>query len=598
MRETVRKILRLNTPEDNRKLVLLVFINIGSSIVGLAGIASVMPFVALVSHPDSIFKKWYLSTVYYYLDFQSTHDFIIFMGIALFLVFVISNLVLAFSMWYNIGFTRQVSYNLSRSLLSYYLTQKYEFFLRRNSSDLVKNIFSEVGQVTNHIIKPWIELIAKGLLSVCIVIFLIIVSPGAAFLAVLLMGGLYAIIYLFIRRRVTKAGVKRVRTNKNRFSAANEVFGGIKDVKLLGKEQIYNDRFSKAAYKYESTLATVQVLSHLPRYFLEIVAFGGIILLVLALFIISGNIENILPLIALYTFAGYRLMPSLEAVFKSLTSMRGSDASLDLLYREIEEYRIQDNSSFSHNDNSRISFNDKVELNNIVFYYKGLDKAIINNVSLDIKANTTIGFVGHTGCGKTTTVDIILGLLKARSGDLLVDGIAITEDNLRGWQNQLGYVPQQIYLADDTITSNIAFGVPEKDIDIDAVKQAADIANIKTFIEEELPEKYNTVVGERGVRLSGGQKQRIGIARALYHDPSVLVFDEATSALDNITEAAVMEAIDNIMGTKTIIMIAHRISTVRKCDVIYYMDKGNIVAHGTYEELVNTCEEFRRVAGE
>jgi len=598
MRETIRKIIRLNTPEDNKRLILLIIINIVASIVGVAGIASIMPFVSLISSPDKIYTKWYLSEVYYYFNFQSTHDFIIFTGVAILSVFVVSNAILAFAMWYNIKFARIVTYHLSRTFLSYYLSQKYEFYLKRNSSELVKNLLSEVANVTTHVIKPGIELISKGILSISIIIFLIAVSPGTAFVIVLVLGGMYALIYMLIRRVITRAGYKKVKANRIRFGAANEVFGGIKDVKLLGKEHIYHERFSRAEYKFETTHATVQVLSHMPKYVLETIAFGGILLFVLSLFVISGNIEDVLPLIALYTFAGYRLLPSLEAVFKALTSMRGSHASLELLYNEIENFHVEKDPKFQKNDKIRIPFNEQIELKNIIFYYAGLDKAIINDVSLSVKANTTIGFVGHTGCGKTTTVDIILGLLKARSGDLLVDGIAITEENLRGWQNQLGYVPQQIYLADDTITRNIAFGVPEKEIDMDAVKQAAGIANIKIFIEEELPEKFNTIVGERGVRLSGGQRQRIGIARALYHDPSVLVFDEATSALDNITEAAVMEAIDNIMGTKTIIMIAHRISTVRKCDAIYYMDKGNIIAHGTYEELVNSCEEFRRVAGE
>ncbi len=598
MLKTLKKVLRLFTAKDRRKFILLLFVNITSSFVGLAGIASIMPFVALVSNPESVFKNKYLSMAYHYFKFTDLHSFIIFSGVSILIIFVFSNIVLAYSLWFNIGFTRRVSFNLTKTLFSYYISQEYEFFLKRNSSDLVKNIFSEVGHVINHVIKHGVELISKGILSFFIVVFLVFMSPSAAFLVVAVLGGMYALIYIFIRKRITKSGVDRVKTNKDRFTAANEAFGGIKDVKLLGKESVYLTRFSNAAFGYESTLAVVQVLSHIPKYALETIAFGGMLLLVISLFMINGDLENVLPLIALYTFAGYRLMPSLEIVFKAFASIRGSSASLNLLYKEIEKSKADHVPVSDKPDKSRISFNEKLDLKNIVFYYKGFDKSIINDISLSVKANSAIGFVGHTGSGKTTTVDIILGLLKPRSGELLVDGVPVVEENMRSWQNQMGYVPQHIYLADDTITRNIAFGIPDSEIDMDAVIRAAGIANIKSFIESDLPEKYNTVVGERGVRLSGGQRQRIGIARALYHDPSVLVFDEATSALDNLTEAAVMDAIDNIMGTKTIIIIAHRITTVKKCDTIYYMEKGSIIAQGTYDELIATSEEFRRVAGE
>jgi ABC-type bacteriocin/lantibiotic exporter with double-glycine peptidase domain len=452
--------------------------------------------------------------------------------------------------------------------------------------------------VIAHVIKPGLDMIAKGLMSFFIALFLVYMSPFVAFAVVAVLGGMYGLIYLLIRKKISRIGIVRIRANTERFKTVGEVFGGIKDVKLLGKEQVYLTHYSRVALKFESVQATLQVLTQMPKFALETIAFGGILLLVISLFVISGEIQNVLPLIALYTFAGYKLMPAIETIFKALAGIRGSIASLDLLYKEIENYKTYKTEGDEDYDHSRIPFKRSLELNNIIFTYKGMDIPVIDKMTLSIKANTTVGFVGPTGCGKTTTIDIILGLLNPQTGKVLVDGVPVVKNNLRSWQNQLGYVPQQIYLLDDTIISNIAFGVPDDKIDMEAVIRAAGIANIQSFIENELPGGYKTVVGERGVRLSGGQRQRIGIARALYYDPAVLVFDEATSALDNITEAAVMDAIDNIMGTKTIIIIAHRLTTVKKCDAIYYMEKGKVIAQGTYDELIESSEEFRRVAGE
>ena len=598
MPKTVRKVLKLLSKGDKKKLVLLLFVDIISSIVGLAGIASIMPFVAIVSNPEFVFKNKYLSAIYHFLNFGNINEFIIFTGIAILLIFVFSNIILALSAWFNISYTRSISYNLSRSLLRYYLTQQYEFFLKRNSSDLIKNIFSEVGLVIGQVIKPGLELIAKGLMSLFIALFLVYMSPGVAFVVVAVLGGIYGLVYLFIRKKITKSGIVRVRTNKERFTSASEVFGGIKDVKLLGKEQVYLTRYSKVALEFETVQATVQVLTQMPKFALETIAFGGILLLVISLFVIGGEIQNVLPLIALYTFAGYKLMPAVETIFKALAGIRGSIASVDLLYKEIENYKAYETEGDEDHDYSRLPFKQRLELNDIIFAYKGMDIPVIDKMTLSIKANTAVGFVGATGCGKTTTIDIILGLLNPQTGKLLVDGVPVVKENLRNWQNQLGYVPQQIYLLDDTIIRNIAFGVPDDEIDMEAVVRAAGIANIQSFIENELPCGYKTIAGERGVRLSGGQRQRIGIARALYYDPAVLVFDEATSALDNITEAAVMDAIENIIGTKTIIIIAHRLTTVKKCDAIYYMEKGKVMAQGTYDELIESSEAFRRVAGE
>jgi len=307
---------------------------------------------------------------------------------------------------------------------------------------------------------------------------------------------------------------------------------------------------------------------------------------------ITGNITNVLPIIGLYAFAGYRLMPALQKIYSSFTALRFVGPSLDSLHKDLRN--LKPNIQKEYKDSLRLNKN--ICLKNIHYNYPNSSKTVLKNINLNIPANKTIGLVGATGSGKTTTIDIILGLLEAQKGTLEVDGEIINTNNKRAWQQSIGYVPQQIFLSDNTISANIAFGVNIHDINQKAVEHAAKIANLHEFVINELPQKYQTFVGERGIRLSGGQRQRIGIARALYHKPTVLILDEATSALDNLTEQAIMNALSNSTNNITKILVAHRLRTVRDCDIIYLFDKGQLKEHGTFEELIKKSDEFRKSA--
>jgi ABC-type bacteriocin/lantibiotic exporter with double-glycine peptidase domain len=334
------------------------------------------------------------------------------------------------------------------------------------------------------------------------------------------------------------------------------------------------------------------VLNQVPRFALEAVAFGGMLLIVLFFMTITGDITKVLPIIALYAFAGYRLIPALQKIYISFTSLHYVGPALDSLYNDLKH--LKPNIQNRHKDS--IKLNNNICLKNIHYSYPNSSKTALKNINLIIPANKTIGLVGATGSGKTTTIDIILGLLEAQQGTLEVDGTVINLDNIRAWQRSIGYVPQQIFLADNTVSSNIAFGVNIDDINQEAVEKAAKIANLHEFIVNELPLKYQTTVGERGIRLSGGQRQRIGIARALYHKPKILVLDEATSALDNLTEKSVMNAIKFLEDDITKILVAHRLSTVKYCDNIYLFDKGELKSEGTFEELIKISDDFRESA--
>jgi ABC-type multidrug transport system fused ATPase/permease subunit len=333
----------------------------------------------------------------------------------------------------------------------------------------------------------------------------------------------------------------------------------------------------------------------IPKFALETIAFGGLLLIVLYLLYTRRGLSLVLPLIGLYTFAGYRLLPALQAIFWGAAQVRFNGAALDVL-RDVSSAPYNSVREVDLNGGTALPFNSVLELKGVTFYYPGTDAPVIEDLNLSIRSGSSVAFVGRTGSGKTTIADLILGLLSPSAGCIRADDVEITDENRSQWQRNLGYVPQEIYLTDDTVARNIALGIPDERIDIVAVQRAAQVAKIHDFIVNELPEGYQAKVGERGIRLSGGERQRVGIARALYQNPGVLVLDEATSALDGATEEAVFHTIESVGRARTLIIVAHRLTTVRHCDVLYVVEAGRIVARGKYDELMMSCPEFRRLA--
>lgn len=589
---TIKKILFLLTPPERKRAGLLLGMILIMAMLDMVGVASIMPFMAVLANPELVQTNTFLNGAFTKLGFTDPQKFLFVLGIFVFLLLVTTLAFKALTTYAQLRFTLMREYSIGKRLVEGYLHQPYSWFLSRHSADLGKNILSEVNTVINDAVNPMMLLIAQGAVTVALLVLLILVDPQLALIAGLTLAASYAIIFKGTRGFLARIGDERVKANQKRFTALSEAFGASKEVKVGGLEQTYIKRFSDPAQIYARHQATASIISQLPRFALEAIAFGGMLLVVLYLIAQRGSFVGALPVIALYAFAGYRLMPALQQIYSAATQLRFAGPALDILHAELMSLQ----QSYSSPRHATIPLNQTITLNHIQYRYPNAPHLALKNLSLTIPAKSTVGLVGATGSGKTTTVDLILGLLIAQDGRLEVDGQPITEENQHAWQRSIGYVPQQIYLVDDSVAANIAFGLDAKDIDQEAVVNAAKIANLHEFVTKELPLQYQTTVGERGVRLSGGQRQRIGIARALYHNPQVLILDEATSALDNLTEQAVMEAVHNLGNEITIILIAHRLSTVKACDIIFLLEQGELKGQGTFEDLMQVNEQFRAMA--
>jgi ABC-type multidrug transport system fused ATPase/permease subunit len=452
-----------------------------------------------------------------------------------------------------------------------------------------------VNEVILHCMLPAMKLLAQGAVAVFLIALLLAAQPVAALTAAALIGGVYAIVYAVARRRLTRMGVQRKQAQIEKHKVTGEAMGGVKDVKLLGLEEVFVRRFDRPAKRAAVASAAVSVASEAPRNALRAIMLGGILFFVIFMLVRGdGDLSELLPLLGLYAFAGLRLLPALQQIYMALTHMRFARPVLDKLHADVMEHAAAPEEA-PPPDAPALRLRERLELVDLHYAYPKAERGALAGLDLAVPAKTTVGIVGGTGAGKTTAVDVILGLLRPQKGAVVVDGVEVTDALVRGWQKSIGYVPQQIFLTDDTVTANIAFGIDPARVDRAAIERAARVAELHDFVTKDLPQGYDTMLGERGVRLSGGQRQRIGIARALYHDPDVLVLDEATSALDNLTERAVMDAVRNLGHEKTIIMIAHRLSTVRDCDRIFLLEQGRVVAEGTYDALVENNAAFRRL---
>jgi len=595
-----KKIISLLGPAERKRGISVLILVIGMALLETAGIASIMPFLAVLGNPEMLETNSFLNAVYMrakLLGVDSTDDFFLFLGVVSFLFLVFSGIYRAYTHYKINHFVEMLRHSISSCLFKSYLHQPYSFFLNRNSGDIAKNILSEVDILAGNVFRPAFSMVAYAAVLIAIVVFLLVVNPWIAILTIVILGGMYFFVFLLIRSKILKIGDIRSVSNEKRFISVNEAFSGIKSIKMHGCEENYIRQFKKPSRQFSNSIAINLTLNQIPKYFVEILGFGGIIAIIVVMVINSGGIVSsplgqILPIIALYAISAYRLQPAIQQIYTGLTSLRYGKSCVDNIYDELHHDKLTEELP-KLDEGVKLKVKKSIILKNLCFTYPKSTQPTIMDLNIEIPVGKTLGIVGSSGSGKTTLVDIILGLLKPTRGVIMIDNSPIHEYQLSAWQRSLGYVPQEIYLTDRSIAHNIAFGVPEEEFNLKQIEYCARMAQLHDYIMQELPEQYDTNIGELGVRLSGGQRQRIGIARALYHNPEVLVFDEATSALDSITEKALMDSIDSLSGQKTIILIAHRLTTIKKCNQVVLIENGRLVAKGSYEELYRDSEKFK-----
>jgi ABC-type bacteriocin/lantibiotic exporter with double-glycine peptidase domain len=596
---TFRKGWALLDSREKHRARLVLAVAVIAALASAVMVGSVLPFLSVLADPGIIHENANLSWAYDTFGFSSDYVFLTALGLISLAVIVLSNAIQILRVFVVTRFAMMRAHSISRKLLASYLRQPYEFFLDSNSSELGSKILAEAQQVVQLYFRPMAEVIASILTVTAIVTLLVILHPTIALITFGVMGGVYALTYLVIRRFVARWGQTRMLATRRRFRLANEVMGGVKDIKLLGHERTYLDLYSEPSAQLAVTAANVSVAGQVPQYVVQAAAFGGIVVLCLVLMTpqtlgTDNALGGILPLLGLFALAGQRLIPEFSRLYVQTTQLTYGRAAVDAVHDDL--VALDRGRPLARTRPAPLGLKRELRLEGVGYRYPNAETAGLSDVSLTIAGGERIGIVGSTGAGKTTLADIVLGLLRPHAGRILADGAEVDDDTLAAWFQTVGYVPQEIFLIDASIRENIALGIPRAEIDEDKMLRAARIARVHDFVTAQLDHVYDTQVGERGVRLSGGQRQRLGIARALYHDADLIVLDEATSALDNLTEAEVMSAIDALPGDKTVIMIAHRLSTLRGCDRIVVLDGGRVMGFDHWDTLMRDNPVFRGIA--
>ena len=559
---------------DKKKLALLLVAVIAGSFLELSAVAVFSPFADILMNLDAIQKTWYLRWMYDTLGCQDNKEFLAFLSAFIILIYVVKNVYLICERSYMFKFSYDTQKNLSTRLLVTYMKEPYTFHLNKNIATLQRSLQEDTGQFMQVILYS-LELITEVVTCAVLGIFLLIESKSITIVVLSLLCLCVGLFFFITKKYARGLGQKNQRYRGMIFQWMNQSLGGIKEIKILDREQYFIDEYQGYYTRFARGLRISRVISILPKYIVEAVCMTGLLLaIIIKIYFGEADVIYYLPQLAVFAVAALRLMPGVGKINEYTTSILYALPSVDLVYHDLNEI-----ASYVEKQDSEVkeewNLKNEIRVEHVTYTYPNVEEPVIREADFAIPKGSTVAFIGASGAGKTTMVDIILGLLEPQEGRIMADGLNVHEKP-RTFHAQVGYIPQVIYLSDDTIRNNIAFGVKASEIDETAVKLAVSKAQLTEFIDS-LPHGLDTIVGDRGVRLSGGQRQRIGIARALYHDPEILVLDEATSALDNDTEAAVMEAVENLQGTKTMIIIAHRLTTIRNVDMIYEVEDGKVV---------------------
>ncbi|MFK8164652.1 MAG: ABC transporter ATP-binding protein [Lewinella sp.] len=606
-----RKVWRMLTSAERQKFSFLALIVFVMSVLEVVGVVSVLPFIQLVADPGIVDRNEFLHQVYVTVGFTNIRQMMIWAGVAVIGLLCLTNTFAVFKTWLQFKTSWSVAHQVSVRLLQAYLARPYEYFLNRNTTEFTTFIIGETTHLTNGVILPIIEVFSRGLVCIIILSLLLWVDVKIALVMFGALGAAYTIIFLFQRRYLRRVGEQRIDLSVKRYQSVIQLFNGIKTVQVFNRDSFFADRYEDASREFCDIQPKYNVTVTAPRYILEILAFSTIVVVTIHLYLTVGDIVNIIPKLSLYAVAGYRLLPALQAGFAAVGKLVHTWPVIDKLYDALfvrpakNQHQTQTllseaepvtNKIAEKKIPTQLALREEIRLNNLTFTYENNERPTLRDINLTIKQGETVAFVGATGSGKTTLVDLIVGLLSADEGEVMIDQTALTPALLSAWRSDIAYVPQDVFLFDDTVARNISLKETLTEAEEKRLWEAAKMADIHRFISSELTEGYHTMIGEKGVRLSGGQRQRLGLARAFFHQPAVLVLDEATSALDNVTERGIIDSLNNLPQEITTIVIAHRLSTVRHADRIFLVRDGAISASGTFAELEQESESFQEMA--
>ena len=600
MFKIVKHLFSILKTSQRRQFYLLQVLVIVMSLTQIVGVASIIPFMALVGDLSQLQQDTIIAEVYKLSRLNSESQFVFWLGLSVLVMLFFTSIISMYTVWRITLFANKISVEIADRLYIHYLKQDWLFHASGSSAQLTKQIATETLRINHGILMPFMHLNANVVFVISMSISIFIFDPIVAITGFVIFALSYSLIFKLVSLTLLKNGRSISEIYEKRYRLMNEGFGGIKDVLLLGRHSDFIDRFYKTGVVFAYSQGVNNALGHAPRYFMELIAFGSMIGLVLYLFTsYDADLSSILPILSVYAIAGMKLLPAFQGIYNSLASIKSSTGAYEAIQQDLtnsSEIKPTTNKFKSIKIEKRyLNPKKQISLENVSFRYPGKNELVLNQMNISIPVKKIIGIVGPSGSGKSTLVDILLGLIEPQKGSLKIDGKIINNQNRRSWQNSIGFVAQAIFLSEGTIAENVAVGISKNQINFNQVDNALKLANLEEFVKD-LKNGVHTKVGERGVQLSGGQRQRIGIARALYHQAKILVFDEATSSLDGITEKMIMQAVHKFSDEKTIIMIAHRLKTVEKCDQIFFIDEGKVADQGTFQELIEKNEKFKNMA--
>lgn len=585
---------------QKKKLFFLQVLIIATALLEVGSLFLVGQFMFLLTDIKNLHSKEHYIFLYNFFNFSNDQDFFIIFSIITLIFFIITTFISIALVWKLSMYGSKVGVEISIRIYKHFLNQKWLFFTKNNSSNLINKISLEAERVNTGIIQPFMQINAKIILSALIVISIFIYDFFTSLIGLLVFLLSYFVLYKTVQKKLYKYGEVVSITQSLRLKILTETFGSIKEILLLGRKNYFQTNYENQSYKYAYASGIGQVLMATPRYIIELIAiFFFSIIMIVMIYNNAVEFKSIIPFLTVFGFAIFKLLPSLQQIYYGLASIKASLPSLENILNEIQESNIEDyvdiQKDFDFTERDALVLEKEIVLTNISYRYQK-NKDTLSDINMHIEKNTTVGIAGPSGSGKSTLVDIIIGLIEPVKGNIFFDGTILKEEkHKRRWQNNIGYVSQSIYLIDASISENIFFGMNKEDINLEKLKKCLEISNLNDFIKE-LPNGVNTIIGENGIQLSGGQKQRIAIARAIYHDVDFLVFDEATSSLDGVSERKIMDAIKNLSGQKTILIIAHRLSTLKNCNIIYFMNNGKIMDSGNYDYLINNNQLFKKMS--